>query len=995
VQGFGRTHRTNESSQPEYILVSTDLKGQKRFISSIARRLDQLGALTKGQRQTGSNSIFAASDNLESREAREALALFFTDLFNGRTPFDCKELLNELGLYEKLIQNDHGQETLTNNAEDLRNTTKFMNRILILPKEKQNAVFDEFFLRVQAVVDYAIQHDTLDTGLVNIKCESAHVVSRTQVYKDKTGAITEYLEIKANKKTEPISFNTLMSYDSSDFLGLYRNKETGEVRAAMRTTDKTNTDGSIVKRFKLMTAIRGSDTRVVESTFKEKWEAVEQTEWGIEWRKVMANSPKTREETVHLLTGILLPIWDRLPPEQAKVVRITADGKSYLGRQIPMMKVDDTLKRLGVSRNATAVTPDTVWQELLNHKQIELLNSTFIKLSTVANDTRIELIGKNNYNYYMQYGRNGKLYPNTGIIAEQINGRWRHFIPYTPIGREILARIIERSPVFRIGDDPDAFSVASESLALQPKSKGKADVAAHKVNIASARAKAAQLVKNFNNLDKVTQDEIAMTVASCQTYGINPKAYANITAKLGVNIRYDNTLDTNGKYVHDSSGKYLILNPRAKNGIDWVLVHELYHDIKNTPEGQELRRIILKNASSNPLFEQARADLDSRYKRYYNDHDLDPTFDIDDEIVAEELGKALGSEDFTYELAGVKPSIWKRIIAWIDRVILKLTDTEAYDRMTRIKKLFRAALTEVESNGEHVDFATLRPEPPKVIGHGYKVLRVREPRMGDLFPMYVEWDIPTPFGVWLNAGKGKVKFDSRGRERIEADSMGTVAPRPGYHVLDFPYAPQIGKDKIGNRATKLHPFEVFCEVEYAKDVNYQAEANKAGYNPKTGNINHQLAELKGIPYDGYYRYKQATGWWNITGAMKITRILTDAEVNEILKKKGLPIMERVGGEFDFEAHGFGKDGKPMQQYIPDLEGEGAWERFIEERRFVKKQTKVKDKYAQAAMEMDKTAKEMEFSLPIPPQIHSDPEEIAYQKIKYLNDRKHPSVPRLA
>lgn len=48
VQGFGRTHRTNEASAPFYRLVTTDLKGQKRFISSVARRLDQLGALTKG-----------------------------------------------------------------------------------------------------------------------------------------------------------------------------------------------------------------------------------------------------------------------------------------------------------------------------------------------------------------------------------------------------------------------------------------------------------------------------------------------------------------------------------------------------------------------------------------------------------------------------------------------------------------------------------------------------------------------------------------------------------------------------------------------------------------------------------------------------------------------------------------------------------------------------------------------------------------------------------
>src|SRR5205085_2193803 len=35
VQGFGRTHRPNQASAPIVSLVTTDLQGQKRFISSI------------------------------------------------------------------------------------------------------------------------------------------------------------------------------------------------------------------------------------------------------------------------------------------------------------------------------------------------------------------------------------------------------------------------------------------------------------------------------------------------------------------------------------------------------------------------------------------------------------------------------------------------------------------------------------------------------------------------------------------------------------------------------------------------------------------------------------------------------------------------------------------------------------------------------------------------------------------------------------------------
>jgi hypothetical protein len=57
--------------------VTTDVRGEKRFISTIARRLDSLGALTRGQRQTGGQNLFDPADNLESIYAKEALNRWF------------------------------------------------------------------------------------------------------------------------------------------------------------------------------------------------------------------------------------------------------------------------------------------------------------------------------------------------------------------------------------------------------------------------------------------------------------------------------------------------------------------------------------------------------------------------------------------------------------------------------------------------------------------------------------------------------------------------------------------------------------------------------------------------------------------------------------------------------------------------------------------------------------------------------------------------------
>ena len=99
VQGLGRTHRSNQATAPIFHLVTTDLDGQKRFISSIARRLSQLGALTKGQRQAGDQGIFSARDNLESQESSIALRQFLTDVALNRVPdIDTNDFEKQTGL---------------------------------------------------------------------------------------------------------------------------------------------------------------------------------------------------------------------------------------------------------------------------------------------------------------------------------------------------------------------------------------------------------------------------------------------------------------------------------------------------------------------------------------------------------------------------------------------------------------------------------------------------------------------------------------------------------------------------------------------------------------------------------------------------------------------------------------------------------------------------------------------------------------------------------
>ena len=84
IQGLGRTNRTNQAQPPLFRPIATDVKAEKRFLSTIARRLDTLGAITRGQRQTGGQGLFRPEDNLESHYARDALRQLYHVLVRGK-----------------------------------------------------------------------------------------------------------------------------------------------------------------------------------------------------------------------------------------------------------------------------------------------------------------------------------------------------------------------------------------------------------------------------------------------------------------------------------------------------------------------------------------------------------------------------------------------------------------------------------------------------------------------------------------------------------------------------------------------------------------------------------------------------------------------------------------------------------------------------------------------------------------------------------------------
>ncbi|KAL4705853.1 hypothetical protein ACJJTC_019288, partial [Scirpophaga incertulas] len=72
IQQFGRTHRSNQVNAPEYIFLISDLAGERRFASTVAKRLESLGALTHGDRRA-TETRDLSQFNIDNKYGRAAL----------------------------------------------------------------------------------------------------------------------------------------------------------------------------------------------------------------------------------------------------------------------------------------------------------------------------------------------------------------------------------------------------------------------------------------------------------------------------------------------------------------------------------------------------------------------------------------------------------------------------------------------------------------------------------------------------------------------------------------------------------------------------------------------------------------------------------------------------------------------------------------------------------------------------------------------------------
>jgi hypothetical protein len=226
MQCFGRTHRSDQAEPPEYVLLSTELGGEKRFSSTIARRLASLGALTKGDRGAADNADWARY-NFETEEGKAALSLLYKRILAGESVprlNDPKQALRDIGL---LVLQD-GAERIR--KDDERNVPRFLNRILALQVEEQNALFDYFADLFDQTVRYARATGTFDEGVTDIKALTIRMAKPpVVVHADHvTGAETVLYTLEVDRPSNKVSFERADRLRTLEHGAFFRHQKNGQ-----------------------------------------------------------------------------------------------------------------------------------------------------------------------------------------------------------------------------------------------------------------------------------------------------------------------------------------------------------------------------------------------------------------------------------------------------------------------------------------------------------------------------------------------------------------------------------------------------------------------------------------------------------------------------------------------------------------------------------------------------------------------------------------------
>jgi hypothetical protein len=292
-----------------------------------------------------------------------------------------------------------------------------------------------------ARIDGAIASGTYDVGLETLTAESFTVTDRQTIYTHPgTAAETRLLTITQRQRNRPVTLDEALEHRSDPRAVFLINTQSGRAAVQVPARSVMLDDGEVERRVRL---VRPMEHPVIalDGMPRTHWRETDRETFARAWTTELADVPAFTDREIHIVAGLLLPIWKRLPNESTRVYRLqTDDGERIIGRKVSPAWVASATA-IGVS----ALTPEAALAALLDGRTIlDLAEGLQLRRVRVMGANRIELTG---FTDAMRERLTAY-----GLFHEIISWKLRMFVPTDAAGIDVLRKVLDRHPVARIAE---------------------------------------------------------------------------------------------------------------------------------------------------------------------------------------------------------------------------------------------------------------------------------------------------------------------------------------------------------------------------------------------------------------------------------------------------------------------------------------------------------------------------------------------------------------
>ena len=238
---------------------------------------------------------------------------------------------------------------------------------------------------------------TLDLGVETLAVERATVVDDLVLRTDaNSGATSHLLTIEIETRLKPVSLERIMAIaNHNDLVAWLYNTKSQRVALRVAARSIMIEDGTSFRRFELIRPTRHEYIRA-DDLLETAWTEITAKDFAAKWQMEVEDAANHVErKTIHLATGLLLPIWSALPADHLVVNRIVdQEGKSWLGRLVFEDHLPTLYTKLGIDP-ASKMDAAAVARLALAGGSVAL-NRPFemvVKRSLVNGQQRVEMTG--------------------------------------------------------------------------------------------------------------------------------------------------------------------------------------------------------------------------------------------------------------------------------------------------------------------------------------------------------------------------------------------------------------------------------------------------------------------------------------------------------------------------------------------------------------------------------------------------------------------------